>query len=685
MAELPSGTVTFLFTDLEGSTRLWEQYPHEMRAALARHDAILRAAVTAHDGHVVKTTGDGLHAVFATATEATAAAIEGQQRLLAEAWPLPQPLSVRMGLHTGHAEIRDGDYYGPAVNRAARVAAAPHGGQIVMSQATEQLTRDALPPGCALMALGEHRLRDLGRAEVLFQLLHPDLPRDFARLRTGGATTRRSTTLLRWAAIGLVLVVVAAVIAVTLSGEDSEIATPSVPKPRGYVPVLSDRSCNSEEAAGDPTVRCATLTVPENRANARARAIRLAVVRAPASGTHPLETPTIVVGEGIGPTAGDPLRSTAPQIRLAMRGREGSVPDLRCVEVEQSRQARFSQAWRQAREVGAQMLDVCLTRLQDSGIDLGHYSAADVADDVRDLAFALGVKQVNFQAFADTARVAVAAIRRYPGLLRAVLLASPLVPPTSAVDNVPSLAEGALALLARRCRVHVACKSLTPDLVESVERLRQQLANQPAIATVPFENGQQGQVVVDDGRFMMAVYLALDNVPSVFGLLPSLVESGDTRGPAALLVATAPYVDPRAAVAVERCAEDAGTVTATQIQGEADALPRWQSLVDPSILALCEQFGLKRVPEVSTTPTSDTPVFVVNGPLAPFAPTSAMRRFGAGLSHFTLLTLPNKSVGFEGWPSCVHKLRAKFLRNPEKLLEVKRCAASDPPVPFVTS
>src|SRR5207342_3028794 len=122
VSELPSGTVTFLFTDLEGSTRLWEEQRDAMQSALARHDAVLRDAVESHGGRVVKTTGDGLHAVFATAPDATAAAVDAQQQLLGEVWLLPEPLRVRMGLHTGHAELRDGDYYGPAVNRAARVA-----------------------------------------------------------------------------------------------------------------------------------------------------------------------------------------------------------------------------------------------------------------------------------------------------------------------------------------------------------------------------------------------------------------------------------------------------------------------------------------------------------------------------------------------------------------------------------
>src|SRR6202011_3054552 len=136
MSGLPSGMVTFLFTDLEGSTRLWEQHPDAMRPALARHDALLRGAVEEHAGLVVKTTGDGLHAVFVTTRDALDAALAAQRALAAEEWGATGPLRVRMGLHTGDAEARDGDYYGPSTNRAARVMAAAHGEQLVVSHAT---------------------------------------------------------------------------------------------------------------------------------------------------------------------------------------------------------------------------------------------------------------------------------------------------------------------------------------------------------------------------------------------------------------------------------------------------------------------------------------------------------------------------------------------------------------------
>ena len=181
MSELPLGTVTFLFSDLEVSTRLWEEHPEAMHPALARHDAILREAVAAHDGHLVKGRGDGIHAVFATAHDALDAAVEGQLALTAESFGDTGPLRVRMGVHTCEAEYRDGDYFGSEVNRAARLMSVAHGGQVVVSLATSTLVRDG---SVELVDLGEHRLRDLTNLEHIFQLVAPGLARDFPPLRT---------------------------------------------------------------------------------------------------------------------------------------------------------------------------------------------------------------------------------------------------------------------------------------------------------------------------------------------------------------------------------------------------------------------------------------------------------------------------------------------------------------------
>ncbi len=187
-ARFPTGTVTFLFTDIEGSTTLWEQQPQAMSAALACHDAILREIITAHSGVVFKTVGDAFHAVFATAPAAIDAALALQRALHAEPAGSSCQLRVRLALHTGVAELREGDYFGPPLNRVARLLAAAHGGQILLSLATEQLVRDQLPPPVSVRDLGTYPLKDLRHPEQIFQLVTADLPVDFPPLHIPAAS-----------------------------------------------------------------------------------------------------------------------------------------------------------------------------------------------------------------------------------------------------------------------------------------------------------------------------------------------------------------------------------------------------------------------------------------------------------------------------------------------------------------
>lgn len=188
MAEpnLPTGTVTFLFTDIVGSTHLWERFPEQARSALLRHDAIIEEIVDRHSGSVVRPRGEGdsRFAVFSRASDAVAAVASIQQAFLAEPWPTPTPLQVRVALHTGEADLREGDYYGSAVNRCARLRSAAHGGQTLLTRTTRDLVRDALPGKLEMRDLGEHQLRDLQQPEHVFQLVIPGLPADFPPLKT---------------------------------------------------------------------------------------------------------------------------------------------------------------------------------------------------------------------------------------------------------------------------------------------------------------------------------------------------------------------------------------------------------------------------------------------------------------------------------------------------------------------
>jgi len=180
----PSAVTTVLFTDIEGSTRLWEQSPEPMREALASHDALARTAVESNRGSIVKMTGDGMYAVFGDPVDALDAILSLQQALADPGATGGIALHLRCGLHAGVVERRDHDFFGASVNRAARIMGAAHGGQILVSQAIATLVRDRLPADVTLRSLGEVHLRDLASAEHVYQVLHPRLRQDFPALRS---------------------------------------------------------------------------------------------------------------------------------------------------------------------------------------------------------------------------------------------------------------------------------------------------------------------------------------------------------------------------------------------------------------------------------------------------------------------------------------------------------------------
>jgi predicted ATPase/class 3 adenylate cyclase len=185
MTELPSGTVTFLFTDLEGSTRLWEEHPEAMQVALARHDAILEGTIEGCGGVVFSKMGDGMAAAFASAVDLLRAAVRVQRELAAEPWPEEVgSLRARMGIHTGEGVLVGGQYLNQPLNRCARLMAIGHGGQVLVSGATEVLVRANLPEAVGLVDLGEHRLRDLSEPLRVFEVRHPGLPATFPPLRS---------------------------------------------------------------------------------------------------------------------------------------------------------------------------------------------------------------------------------------------------------------------------------------------------------------------------------------------------------------------------------------------------------------------------------------------------------------------------------------------------------------------
>ncbi len=181
---LPAGTITFLFTDIEGSTRLLARLGERYAAVLSDHQRLLRETFADAGGREIDTQGDAFLAAFPRANDAVAAALAGQRALASHSWPAGVHLRVRMGLHTGEPAATQDRYIGLSVHRAARICAAGHGGQVLLSRATYAILADDVLPDLAFHDLGEHSLKDIDHAERIYQLLVPDLPRHFPPLRT---------------------------------------------------------------------------------------------------------------------------------------------------------------------------------------------------------------------------------------------------------------------------------------------------------------------------------------------------------------------------------------------------------------------------------------------------------------------------------------------------------------------
>jgi predicted ATPase/class 3 adenylate cyclase len=185
MENLPSGIVTFLFTDIEGSTKIAQEHPETMSALLARHHEILNQSIQAHNGYVFQIIGDAFCVTFDSAPQALNAAVQAQRSLCKEAWS-PAPIKVRMGIHTGKADVQEnGQYRGYlTMSHVQRLMSAAHGGQVLISQATQELVRNEMPAGVTLRDMGERRLKDMIHAEPIYQLVVPDLPADFPQIKT---------------------------------------------------------------------------------------------------------------------------------------------------------------------------------------------------------------------------------------------------------------------------------------------------------------------------------------------------------------------------------------------------------------------------------------------------------------------------------------------------------------------
>jgi class 3 adenylate cyclase len=668
-----TATVVFVFCDLVESTALMTSVGDDVADRIRREMfSKWRAAIEDAGGSVVKSAGDGFMAAFASSAGNAVRAADSVRAVMPTI-DSPRPLRVRVGIAAGEASHEGGDWYGTPVVEAARLCAAADPDEVLLSDTARKL----------IGSRGGYEFTAVGRL-ALKGLAHP-LPTHALGSR---ARRRRARTSRKWivVAIGVALVVggTGVVLAAT-AGDEGKLVSTVVPKPRGYMPTLTDRACTPAESAGDSTVSCQTLEVPEDRDLPDGRKVRLLVVRAPATDARANAVPTVSIGPTISNPAGDALRSASTLIRLGLRGRGDSVPLLACSEFAISRAERLAMTWSDAGPRYAEDRVACLERLRSSGVDLGQYDDSDIADDVRDLAFALKLPRIALRTSFDSARTALVVIRRYPGLLEAVLMNNANVPPFSTLSGLPGHYEESLALLARRCEENTDCKMLLPDgLVSAVDAMRERLAANPLRVTVSVDN-RPTEVVLDDGRFMTTVALALGGGPDVLALIPSVIVRGDPTPIAAYFASAVMTFETGVWNTIESCAEDTGQTTKTVLEAQASAQPRWRSIVDLGTLDVCDRFDLGRVPDLTTPPASPIPVFIVNGALHPSGSETVLSTFGAGLTRLSVLVLPNEGFITNTAPPCVEALRVAFLRDPIAPLDTDACAAADPPLRFAVS
>ena len=269
-SDLPTGTVTFLFTDIEGSTRLERELRERYGEALEEHQTIVREAFAAHGGHEVDTQGDSFFYVFPSAKAAVDAAVDAQRALATHTWPEDGELRVRIGINTGEASLEGSRYVGFAVHRTARISAAGHGGQVLLSSSTRDVVEADLGAGLTIRDLGQRRLKDVPRPERVYQLVIEGLPSQFAPLKTLDVELKRRRRRM-YAGAALIGVLVAAVaVAVFALGQGSGGGVNVEPNSVAVIDPESNKVVDSVPVG----VRPAAVTVGKARCGWRTRRTR---------------------------------------------------------------------------------------------------------------------------------------------------------------------------------------------------------------------------------------------------------------------------------------------------------------------------------------------------------------------------------------------------------------------------
>lgn len=693
---LPDGTVTFVFTDVVGSTELWEQAPGVMREAMVLHDQLVEVAVEENSGMLVRPRGEGdsRFAVFRRASDAVAAAAQIVKAIEDTIWQTPEPIHVRVGVHTGEADLRDGDYYGTAVNLCARVRGLAGPNQVFVSEATGQLLMRS-DSEVELRDVGAHQLKGIARPERVYALGAASSTPSKSHVRSTSATTgpkplRRRLARPRWIAGAVTLVVVAVLLVVLLASgsHGGTTAASPPPMPRGYTPTFTKTTCSKAISSELATATCGSLVVPQDRQHPSGMKVHVAVTIAPPlSGARPGASPTIDIGN-VDSLVSSPARSRSELIQVTPRGFEPDTPSLTCPGVDQATTASLvlpSQDPRVDSTINS-AYSACYAGLIKSGVDPASYNYDAMADDVVDLMAVLRIPQADFVTDDDLSHVVYGVLEKWPKSVRTLTLDNPEPAGSSGyTDPVANLAD-AFERYVALCVANAHCNNQFPDLAQTYQTLQNRFATSPLLAETEDE-APNIPVLIDGYRMAQALQEALLNSSDY----PALA-AGLTQAPTGLL----------ATLIADNSGTNEGTpwgLEATLICGYASKtispasgistqqLPAFAGIAvdQPATKNLCSFWKVDPLPGYYFDGVGSlVPTLIVRGDLSPFGDTTWPGAVQQNLQSASIGQFATLGEGIlDTAPTCLSSLRRTFLATPSAHLAMAACTAQSPPISFV--
>jgi class 3 adenylate cyclase/pimeloyl-ACP methyl ester carboxylesterase len=695
-------TVTVLFCDLVGSTALQASLGDDAADEIRRElFSMLRAAVTRHQGDVVKTLGDGLMAVFrGSVTDALHCGLE----MIDAAGHIAGGLVLRVGISAGEVIFEENDWFGTPVVEAARLESAAEPGTVLAAPVVRTLvgTRggfefNELPPLNLKGLPAPVRPICVRKAGATWASPTPR-DRPAAPRRHDQTLSLPSPSRLRLprrrgdAAVVIALVGLAGVlIVVSIQGH---VRSPSLSagvtnSAVGYTPKLEPVPC-PPGTGGDFAVTCDNLVVPQDRTHPKGRQLRLLVTRAPAETSSPALDPVLDLGAFNG-AVGTGTSSTG-RLYSNYIGLSGRESQLTCPEEGTASEAALARSPLSPQGLTEQVtaLAACRARLVASGIDPNDFGADAMAADVRDLLQAMHVKQVNLTAVAYGSLVAFAVMREYPGIVRSVALEDPVPPGIDPdfyiVANVSTVLQRYAALCAADPRCHVAF----PNIVAQYQRDYLQFQQHPVTEDISVQSGQAPVPVLVDGEtFAWATQAALSNAAG----LP--VDAAQIYAPDPALVAHAaadgiPATEASWDYSLLCKDELPGTSSSSQEQDRANALasPQFAGVdlyarLDPRF---CQVWNVQPDRAGDLAPiVSDIPTFLYGGSLDSVFPSEWIAQIAQGLAHAVVVVLPTltfQSVETKSAPVCLTTLELGFFAHPMEHFDVSKCEGQSPRIAF---